>query len=86
MMTKNAIPGMKPSSALMFTVAGAVAVLVVLVLVITHPGDAAHFVRAVFGWTDRVPPFCGSLATSLRGCSPLRHWMTVSRFRLPGIA
>lgn len=48
-MAKNVIPGMQTGGGVMSKLVGTVVMVAILVLVIKHPGDAANFVKAVFG-------------------------------------
>jgi len=48
-MARNAIPGLKTGGGILSKMIGTVVVLAILVIVVKHPGDAANFVKTVFG-------------------------------------
>jgi hypothetical protein len=47
-MARNAIPGLKTGGGILPKMIGTVVVITILVIVVKHPSDAAHFVKTVF--------------------------------------
>ncbi len=60
-MAKNSIPGLKTGGGVMSKVVGTAVVLAILTIVVKHPGDAADFVKTIFGWIDQVATFLREL-------------------------
>jgi hypothetical protein len=60
-MAKNSIPGLKTGGGVVSKVVGTAVVLAILTIVVKHPGDAADFVKTVFGWIDQIATFLREL-------------------------